>query len=93
MHINPILPAVALALAATIGSATAAEEFASLKGLPAVAMAPTELAATRGTATNELTTAGVTSLIITHNAGPGRAAADLAVPAAVVFNFCHTPDC
>ena len=48
MHIKSILPAVALALAATIGSASAAEQFSALEGITAAAMTPQELGAVVG---------------------------------------------
>ena len=48
MHIKTIVAGAAIALAATIGSASAAEQFSTLKGIPAVAMAPAEADAIRG---------------------------------------------
>ena len=42
MHIKTILAGAALALAATIGSASAAEQFSTLEGVTAVAMSSVE---------------------------------------------------
>ena len=64
MHIKSIVAGAALALAATIGSASAAEQFSTLKGLPAVAMAPAELAATRGMNDGTLTTPAPGTVVI-----------------------------
>ncbi len=48
MHIKSILAGTALALAATIGSASAADEFMTLDGVAAYVMSATELSATVG---------------------------------------------
>lgn len=48
MHIKSIVAGAAIALAATVGSAYAAEQFSTLEGIPAVAMAPAEADAIRG---------------------------------------------
>ncbi|MEE8276555.1 MAG: hypothetical protein V3R75_05340, partial [Alphaproteobacteria bacterium] len=48
MHIKTILAGAALALAATIGSASAAERFSTLDGVTAVAMSAGELGAVVG---------------------------------------------
>ncbi len=48
MHIKSILAGTALALAATIGSASAADEFMTLDGVTADVMAASELSATVG---------------------------------------------
>ena len=44
MHIKSILASAAIALAATIGTASAAEQFSALKGVSAVVMAPQDMA-------------------------------------------------
>ena len=48
MRIKTIVPAIAIALAATIGSASAAEQFAALVGIPVVPMTRIELTRTTG---------------------------------------------
>ncbi len=50
MHIKTILAGAALALAATIGSASAAERFSTLDGVTAVAMSSGEMDAVVGSA-------------------------------------------
>ena len=50
MRIKAIVAGAALALAATIGSASAAEQFATLDGVMAVAMSNADKAAVTGTA-------------------------------------------
>ena len=48
MQIKLIVSAAAIALAATIGPASADEQFSSLEGIPAVPMSPEEQAAVVG---------------------------------------------
>ena len=48
MRIKSIATAAAIALAATIGSASAADPFNSLDGIPVVTMSAGELAVVRG---------------------------------------------
>ena len=48
MHIKSILSAAAIALAATIGSASAADQFSTLDGIAAQAMTPQEMGVVRG---------------------------------------------
>ena len=49
MHIKSILSAAAIALAATIGSASAADQFSTLDGIAAQAMTPQEMGVVIGT--------------------------------------------
>ena len=48
MHIKSILTAAAIALAATVGSASAAEQFTTLDGIAVAAMNAMELDSVRG---------------------------------------------
>ena len=48
MHIKSILAAAAIALAASVGSAYAADQFATLEGIQAVPMKAAEMDALRG---------------------------------------------
>ena len=61
MHIKSIVAGAAIALAATVGSAYAAEQFSTLEGIPAVAMAPAEADAIRGAGVFNLTSPGTTT--------------------------------
>ena len=54
MRIKSIIPAVALALAATMGSASAAEQFTTLDGVPAATMSAGEMAAVQGQGAHSL---------------------------------------
>ena len=54
MHIKSILAGVALALAATLGSASAADPFTTLDGIPAATMSAAEMAAVSGLALHDL---------------------------------------
>ena len=72
MHIKLFVSVAAIALVAGLGTASAAEQFSTLKGLPAVAMAPAELAATRGAGAGLLSTdPGVTDQVVPHNGYQG----------------------
>ena len=48
MHIKSIVPAIAIALAATISSASAAEPFATLEGVAVMPMTAHEMALVQG---------------------------------------------
>ena len=49
MHIKSILAAAAIAIAATFGSASAADQFTTLEGIQAVPMNTAEMGQVRGT--------------------------------------------
>ena len=84
MHIKSILSAAAIALAATIGSASAADQFTTLDGITAQALTPQEMGVVIGA--DELTvmvtpTPGLATLPAAHPVGrhdktdPGGSAA------------------
>ena len=54
MHIKSILAGATIALAATIGSASAADQFATLGGIPAASMSAGEMAVVRGEGAHSL---------------------------------------
>ena len=54
MYIKTILAGAALALAATIGSASAAEQFSTLAGITAEALTPQEMGAVIGEGLNTI---------------------------------------
>ena len=68
MQIKSILAAAAIALAATVGSASAADQFATLDGISAKALSSAELAAVQGAAlTGRIVGPGSSSRIRTVN--------------------------
>lgn len=55
MHIRSILAGAAIALAASVGLASAAEQFSTLEGISADVMTPQEMGVVVGTSISDLT--------------------------------------
>ena len=78
MRIKTIVAGAAIALAATIGSATAADQFATLEGIAAEAMAPRAM--------GEVTAAGIhAALMLVVNTQGSGPVLDMLVPGAAQF--------
>ena len=72
MRIKLFVSAAAIALAATIGSASAADQFSTLDGVPAASMSAGEMAAVRGTATPDAVLAALGMQALAPPNGPGN---------------------
>ena len=72
MRIKLFVSAAGIALAATIGSASAADQFSTLDGVPAASMSAGEMAAVRGTATPDAVLAALGMQALAPPTGPGN---------------------
>lgn len=72
MRIKLVAAGAAIALAATIGTAYAAEQFTTLDGIPAATMSAGDMAAVRGTATPLAVLAALVKQAGLPPGGPGN---------------------
>ena len=72
MNIKSILAGAAIALAASVGSASAADQFSTLDGVPAASMSARDMAAVRGTATPDAVLDALAMQALAPPAGPGN---------------------